>query len=134
MVAFPRAFVSHAHEDKPVALELAGALRAAGVDAWIDAWEIAAGDSLVDKIYEHGLKDCDVFIVLLSPASLASRWVKDERLRMVLTFQSLLAEGAFAVRGATLALRVERTERPPSQQYGKVSRVLTPDRTLLWKG
>lgn len=78
MVAFPRAFVSHAHEDKPVALELAGALRAAGVDAWIDAWEIAAGDSLVDKIYEHGLKDCDVFIVLLSPASLASRWVKDE--------------------------------------------------------
>lgn len=76
MAGFPRAFIGHAHEDK--ALELAALLRASGVDAWIDEWEISAGDSLVDKIYERGLKGCDVFVVLLSPASLTSRWVRDE--------------------------------------------------------
>lgn len=78
MTDFTKAFISHAHEDKSVALALAIALREGGVEAWIDAWEIAPGDSLVDKIFEQGLKDCGVFLVLLSPASLASRWVKDE--------------------------------------------------------
>src|SRR5688572_9582899 len=76
--SFPKAFVSHAHEDKGVAEELARALRARGVVAWLDKWEIQLGDSLIQKIFETGLKDCDVFLVLLSPASARSRWVQEE--------------------------------------------------------
>ena len=45
------------------------------VNPWIDAWEIAAGDSLVERVFEQGLKDCAVFIILLSPASVNSSWV-----------------------------------------------------------
>lgn len=44
----------------------------------------------------------------------------------IFTFQSLLAEGAFAVRGATLALRVERTERPEEDRLSDPYRTVRP--------
>jgi hypothetical protein len=74
----PRAFVSHSHADKQAAEELARALRARGVDAWLDKWEINPGDSLVQKIFEEGLNNCAVFLILLSPESIQSKWVKHE--------------------------------------------------------
>jgi len=73
-----RVFVSHSHADRPLAEALATALRERGVDAWFDKWEVAPGDSLVQKIFEEGLKDCALFIVLLSPASVTSKWVAHE--------------------------------------------------------
>lgn len=78
MTGQPRAFVSHSHSDKAVAQSIAEALRANGIDAWFDAWEISPGDSLVQKIFEEGLRDCKVFVVLLSPASVGSDWVRNE--------------------------------------------------------
>jgi len=37
----PRAFVSHATEDKArFVTQFATALRAGGIDAWVDEWEI----------------------------------------------------------------------------------------------
>jgi hypothetical protein len=36
------------------------------------------GDSLVDKIFEEGLKDCDGVIIVLSDHSVSSRWVREE--------------------------------------------------------
>lgn len=74
----PKAFISHNHADKAVAEQIAKGMRAAGVDAWFDKWEIAPGDSLIKKIFTDGLKDCDVFVVLLSPESAASKWVQNE--------------------------------------------------------
>ena len=78
MTATPKAFVSHSHVNRSVAEELAGLLRAKGVDAWFDHWEIQPGDSLIQKIFHEGLGDCAVFVVLLSPESVASRWVREE--------------------------------------------------------
>lgn len=75
---FPRAFISYAHEDKDVASRLAEQLAQNGVNPWFDAWEIAAGDSLVERVFEQGLKDCAVFVILLSPASVKSSWVRQE--------------------------------------------------------
>jgi hypothetical protein len=75
---YPRAFISYAHEDKDLAIELAGELTKNGVDPWIDTWEIGAGDSLIEKVFEEGLKDCSVFVIILSPASVRSSWVKQE--------------------------------------------------------
>ncbi len=63
----PKVFVSHASEDKErFVVEFARRLRENGVDAWLDQWEMKPGDSLVDKIFEEGLKEARAVIVVLS--------------------------------------------------------------------
>jgi hypothetical protein len=74
----PIVFVSHASEDKKFVLQLAERLRSDGVDAWVDQWEIAVGDSLVDKIFSEGIGKCDAFLIVLSSVSIAKPWVREE--------------------------------------------------------
>lgn len=75
----PKVFVSHASEDKDrFVIPFATALRAKGVDAWLDRWEMRLGDSLVDKIFEEGLKDASAVIIVISDASIAKPWVREE--------------------------------------------------------
>jgi len=75
----PKVFISHSTADKErFVLEFAGRLRSNGVDAWVDSWEMNPGDSLVDKIFEEGLKNCEVMIVVLSKHSVESKWVREE--------------------------------------------------------
>lgn len=75
----PRAFVSHAGEDKAAYAEpLASALRSQGVDAWLDKWEMLPGDSLIQKIFSEGIHGTDAVIVLLSATSVAKPWVQKE--------------------------------------------------------
>lgn len=74
----PHAFISYSQVDRECAEEISSRLRAEGVDAFFDRWEIQPGDSLIQRIFEQGLKDCDVFVILLSPSSVASSWVKSE--------------------------------------------------------
>ena len=72
------AFLSYAHEDKDFAERIARKLREEGIDVWIDKWEIQPGDSLIQKIFVEGLSECDIFLILLSCASVKSKWVKEE--------------------------------------------------------
>jgi len=75
----PRVFLSHASEDKArFVLEFATRLRARGVDVWLDRWEMYPGDSLVDKIFEEGIKNADAIIVVLSNNSVGKPWVREE--------------------------------------------------------
>ncbi len=75
----PKVFISHASEDKErFVLEFAKKLRSKGVDAWVDKWEIKPGDSIVEKIFEEGIKNCDVFIIVLSKYSANKKWIKEE--------------------------------------------------------
>ncbi|MBC3216147.1 TIR domain-containing protein [Serratia fonticola] len=75
----PKVFISHASEDKErFVLEFAKKLREKGVDAWLDKWEMMPGDSLVDKIFEEGIKNSNTFIVVLSKNSVQKPWVKEE--------------------------------------------------------
>lgn len=74
----PVAFISHSHSDKSIAEELGKCLAANGVKPWLDKWEIMAGDSLIQKIFDEGLKNCSAFLVLLSKKSVESSWVKHE--------------------------------------------------------
>jgi hypothetical protein len=54
--AAPKLFISHASEDKArFVLPFAEGLRADGIDAWVDRWEIRPGDSLVQKIFDEGI-------------------------------------------------------------------------------
>lgn len=75
----PKVFVSHATEDKErFVLEFAAKLRQRGIDAWLDRWEMLPGDSLVDKIFEEGLKNAEAIIIVLSNNSVNKPWVKEE--------------------------------------------------------
>ncbi|WP_109125913.1 TIR domain-containing protein [Dyella sp. C11] len=75
----PKVFVSHASEDKDrFVLPFAAALRGKGIDAWVDRWEMLPGDSLVDKIFEEGLKEAAAVIIVLSKISVVKPWVREE--------------------------------------------------------
>lgn len=79
MTVTPRVFISHSSEDKDrFARALATKLRAKGVDAWLDEWEILPGDSLVQKLFADGLQPATAVIAVLSNASIRSRWVREE--------------------------------------------------------
>lgn len=72
------AFLSYSHQDKDFAERIALKLIQSGIGVWWDEWEIKAGDSIIGKIFREGLAKCDVFLILLSRASVESKWVKDE--------------------------------------------------------
>ncbi|SRR6266700_8100832 len=75
----PKAFISHASEDKVrFVLGFATKLREKGIDAWLDRWEIKPGDSLVQKIFEEGIKNANAFLVVLSSNSISKPWVREE--------------------------------------------------------
>jgi len=56
----------------------AARLRAKGIDAWVDRWEMLPGDSLVEKIFEDGIKNAQAVIVVLSHNSVNKKWVREE--------------------------------------------------------
>lgn len=75
----PVVFISHSHEDKDrFVTQFAIQLRANGIAAWVDDWEILLGDSLVDKIFNHGLANAAAVVAVISANSVNSKWVKDE--------------------------------------------------------
>lgn len=75
----PKVFVSHASEDKArFVSSFSLMLRARGIDAWVDQWEIKAGDSLVSRIFDEGIDQADAFLVVLSRASVSKPWVREE--------------------------------------------------------
>lgn len=79
MMTPPKIFLSHASEDKErFVLAFARQLRENGVDVWLDQWEMKPGDSLVDKIFEEGLKDARAVIIVLSAVSIQKPWVREE--------------------------------------------------------
>ena len=69
-------FVSHSHEDDAFCQALVTALRAAGADVWYDEQNLGAG-RLMDVIQQE-LGRRKIFIVILSKAAFASRWVHNE--------------------------------------------------------
>lgn len=75
----PRAFLSHASEDKTdFADPLGRALAKAGITPWLDKWEIRPGDSLVMKLFDEGIHAVDAIIVIVSRYSADKPWVRAE--------------------------------------------------------
>lgn len=75
----PKVFLSYASEDKErFVLGFGKMLRERGVDLWLGDWEILPGDSLVDKIFNEGLKNASAVIVVLSTNSVNKPWVVEE--------------------------------------------------------
>ena len=75
----PPVFLSHASEDKErFAIPFAKGLRRNGIDVWLDKWEILPEDSLVDKIFEEGLREATAVVIVLSAVSVTKKWVREE--------------------------------------------------------
>lgn len=72
----PDIFVSYKRQDQPAARQLAEALAAEGWKVWWDP-ALRAGEHF-DQVIEQALADCRCAIVLWSPRSIASQYVRDE--------------------------------------------------------
>lgn len=73
----PKVFISYSSSDKDFVKQLAGSLRSRDVQVWWESWEIKAGDSIIKKI-EEDIASSSVLILILSPASISSRWIHKE--------------------------------------------------------
>jgi len=76
------AFVSYAREDLKFALRLTKDLKAKGAKVWMDKLDIHLGQRWELEV-ESALNGCSLLLVIVSPASVASR--------------NVLAEAAFAI-------------------------------------
>lgn len=70
-------FLSHATEDRTVAAELADMLRRHHVPVWFSRTDIRGAQQWHDEIGE-ALNRCDWFMIILTPKSVQSMWVKRE--------------------------------------------------------
>ncbi len=73
-----RVFVSHHHspEEDAFTTRLVADLEAAGADVWVDVVGVGAADFL-ERI-NQALESCQWLVLVMTPASLASRWVRTE--------------------------------------------------------
>ena len=79
MDSAPKAFVSHASEDKAAyAKPLTDALRKLRIDAWLDEYEIEPGDDLINKLFNEGLGNATTVLFIMTPTSLQKPWVRHE--------------------------------------------------------
>ena len=73
----PDLFLSHSSRDKDFVRTLAKDLCRCGVDAWLDEWELVAGDSLYDVIADAATKSR--FLAVVVGGSFGdSPWANDE--------------------------------------------------------
>lgn len=70
------AFISYSHHDRVYVEKLADYLNSMDVHVWYD-YEVETGAPFSQRI-QMAIDECAVFIVLLSPASVASDWVRNE--------------------------------------------------------
>lgn len=77
-----RVFVSHSSKDSPWCTQFVEALTHLGLDVWFDQKGLYVGDKWVDKLEEE-LQSRDIFLIVLTPDSWSSEWVKKE-LRLAL--------------------------------------------------
>jgi len=73
----PTAFVSYAREDSVFSLKLGNDLKRAGANVWIDQIDIEPGQEW-DSAIEEAVEKSPWMLVILSPASVASKNVRDE--------------------------------------------------------
>ena len=71
-----KVFVSHSHHDVEICRKFVSALRTTGADVWYGEHNMGPGQ--LGPTIERELRDRSLFVVILSPAALASSWVEDE--------------------------------------------------------
>ena len=96
-----RIFISYSRTDADAARDISRTLSQAGLEPWLDTVEIGPGDSFLERMNE-GLREASYVLLLLSNASLTSRWVTRE-------WMSAMASG----RTVIVPILLENVEPPP---------------------
>ena len=87
--SLPQIFISYAQEDAAMADLIVKALEGLAFTLWIDRAKIKPGDSFVEKM-NQGLSKASYVVVLVSRASLASRWVSREWMSTLAAAETVL--------------------------------------------
>ena len=72
-------FISYSTRNAEFARYLRDLLQDAGFDVWMDEAKLSAGQSWTDTL-EANITNCSAFVIIMSPESKASDWVRRERL------------------------------------------------------
>jgi len=102
----PKIFISYSNRDKDFVRGLVSRLERDSIETWFDEVEIKIGESIHQKINE-GLKQSDFFAIVLSKASVESRWVQEE-LSSASSMEKYSKSGIFV-----LPILMEKCEVPP---------------------
>lgn len=102
----PVIFLSHSKPNKQFVRKLAEKLKEDGIDAWLDELEIKIGESIHQKVNE-AINKSDFFAIVLSQASVKSKWVQDE-LSGASSIEKYQKEGVFI-----LPILIEECDVPP---------------------
>jgi hypothetical protein len=70
-------FISYAHEDQEFVFKVATDLETRGARVWIDRGDIQGGEQWRESI-ETGIRDCQAFLLVVSPDSMKSSYVAQE--------------------------------------------------------
>lgn len=108
-------FISHAHQDAEFAHRLAADLTQAGWRVWIAPDSIRPGEKWGAAI-DRGLEESGVFVVALTPAGVASPWVKHETYAAIELEKRRGAIHPPGGRGVRRASTVERLSAHPFPQ------------------
>jgi hypothetical protein len=73
----PRTFLSYSRANKDFAVRLAKELKSEGSFVWLDQLDIPVGARWDDEVHK-ALVECEIFLIIMTPASVASENVKDE--------------------------------------------------------
>jgi hypothetical protein len=84
-------FLSHHSRDKPWVIALKAALVERGMKVWLDQDEILPGDLFIDAL-ERGVESSRALALVVTPGSVASRWVKEEYSRALVLANSSTRE------------------------------------------
>src|SRR5881394_3785693 len=99
------AFISYAHEDQELVLDLAARLQAQGLDIRYDQVVLQIGDSLIQKISRE-IVDGDFLIAVVSPDSVESGWCQHE-------LSIAATQGINQKRAKVLPVRYRGADLPP---------------------
>lgn len=102
----PKIFVCHSSKDQAFVRWLVARLKEDGIETWFDEVEIKIGEPIYQKINE-GLKHSDFFAIVLSKASVVSKWVQEE-LGSASNMEKYSNRGIFV-----LPLLLEKCDVPP---------------------
>lgn len=101
-----KTFLSYSRVNKDFAVRLAKELKSEGFDIWLDQLDIPTGARWDDEV-EKALEECEVFMVIMTPASSASENVKDEIAYALDSGKRILP---ILLENATLPLRLRRLQ------------------------
>lgn len=72
-----KVFLSHSHSDKPFVEKLKSDLEKHGISTWYDNRDLDIGD-IISDVLSQGIKQSWCFLIVVSPQSVNSNWVKYE--------------------------------------------------------